>query len=684
MTGPASPADTMTADAPVRVGEKLAGKYLITARLGQGADGTVYRALHLGLNQDRAIKFIRASAADLPMLRDRLRDEASLLAQLNHPNVVKVIDFESHETQPYLVMEFVEGLNLAEVLTQSGRLAFSHAVEIIIDVAEGLQSAAALGIIHRDVKPANILVDKAGTPKLADLGAGIVRKLDSASAERLNVVGTAYYMAPEQFERPEAVTHRSDIYALGATFYHILTGRVPFPGKNFREVVMAKARTKIDPSALMPPHTITPSVPPAASEVVLRMLAYDPDRRYQDYEELLMGIYRLREQMSGAFAIQAIMDSNNSRRPGMGSQAEISLSSPTLRPAPPPTRPPDIDGVLRQAQALIQASDRAGAMALLSPLKFVLGAHESFWLTIVRAAGGTAEALALITEGLTYLPASARLQQYQQQLRDKLAAPKAKKCVFCGAAYEAGDAACRQCGGVDALTNPDLWWTHTPARPDLVRKAVEAYERSLKTKPNPLWSLAAAMAHLNLRQFTEASGHLMEVARARPDIAGVGTQLRRIQERGADAAQREAAAAREAKEAAAREAAAREAFARRVAVVDDSATIRKLVELKLREFDYRVFPFADGEEAVAGLSACRPDLVLLDITMPGKDGYAVCAWIRSQPDLSRVPVVLLSGKDGLFDRLRGKMAGASAHIGKPFDADELLQVIDQHMTKAGK
>ncbi len=120
----------------------------------------------------------------------------------------------------------------------------------------------------------------------------------------------------------------------------------------------------------------------------------------------------------------------------------------------------------------------------------------------------------------------------------------------------------------------------------------------------------------------------------------------------------------------------------RIAVVDDSPTIRKLVQAKLAEFDFTVLPLADGDEAIARLPEFKPHLVLMDINMPGKDGYQMCRWVKAHKALRDTPVVMLSGDDGFFDKVRGRMAGASRHIGKPFNTDELLQVIDSLCAKA--
>ncbi|MBL8794514.1 MAG: serine/threonine protein kinase, partial [Planctomycetia bacterium] len=205
----------------LEIGSTL-GKCLLTELLGQGGCGMVFRALHRGLNIPVAVKVIQKQLLGSdPLVYQRLRGEARMLAQLNHPHIVRVLDFEEDAHLPYVVMELVEGLSLAELIEQSGCLRLYKAVRTIAQVAQGLAAAQRFGIVHRDVKPANILLARDGTAKLADLGLAVAAGGRSL-AQCLGVgeahgelAGTVAYMAPEQFAAPAAVDHRSDIYALG-------------------------------------------------------------------------------------------------------------------------------------------------------------------------------------------------------------------------------------------------------------------------------------------------------------------------------------------------------------------------------------------------------------------------------------------------------------------------------------
>jgi serine/threonine protein kinase len=270
------------------------GKCLLTERIGQGGAGVVFRALHQGLNIPVAVKVLhtdtlRGDAAAF----EQLRTEARMMARLNHPNIVRIWDFDDSGDFPFLVMEYVNGLTLRELIAQSGALRPERAVRIVRQVAQALEAALETeggGIIHRDIKPANILLAKDGQAKLADLGLAVMvghRAGMSATGEVM--VGTAAYMSPEQAMTDGAVDHRSDIYSLGATLYHAVTGQVPFKGRNLMETMLKHAK---EPP--VPPQQLVGEIDAKLSETVLRMLAKDPAERHQSYGELLADLESLK------------------------------------------------------------------------------------------------------------------------------------------------------------------------------------------------------------------------------------------------------------------------------------------------------------------------------------------------------------------------------------------------------
>jgi tRNA A-37 threonylcarbamoyl transferase component Bud32 len=270
------------------------GKFLLVEQIGQGGSAIVFRALHRVLNIPVALKFLRLDQTDVlagdvdDAVFQQLRKEAQLLARFNHPNIVRVFDFEENDDLQFLVMEFVDGLSLGDMLNHCGRLRPDCAARIVYQIADGLASAQKkTGLVHRDVKPGNILLARDGAIKLADLGLAVTHDLNRPSAAEGSTIlaGTVAYMSPEQALPQPAVDHRSDIYSLGATFYNALTGEMPFKGKSRIELVYKHAK---EPPP--PPHLAVAGLDPLYSEITLKMLAKDPGERYQSYDDLLAAL----------------------------------------------------------------------------------------------------------------------------------------------------------------------------------------------------------------------------------------------------------------------------------------------------------------------------------------------------------------------------------------------------------
>jgi serine/threonine protein kinase len=289
---------------PLEVGDQV-GKYLLIEQIGSGGTAHVFRALHRVLNIPVAIKVLKMDGGDVLSeseneVFEQLRKEAQLLARFNHPNIVRVYDFEEESHYPFLVMEFVDGLSLSEVISHAGRLRADRAAKIILQVAEGLASAQKkTGLVHRDVKPGNILLARDGGVKLADLGLALALtwhkpKIDSTAV----LAGTAAYMSPEQAQGSAEVDHRSDIYSLGATMYHAVTGEMPFKGKNRLEMIL-KHSQETPP----PPHQVVPGVDSAYSELIYKMLAKKPDERFQTYEELIEALRSLTSRSESMISV---------------------------------------------------------------------------------------------------------------------------------------------------------------------------------------------------------------------------------------------------------------------------------------------------------------------------------------------------------------------------------------------
>ena len=267
------------------VGDVL-GRCLITAVLGKGGHGVVYAALHQSLNIPVAVKVLLAANGPDPYVQAKLRHEARALARLNHPNIIRILDFDDGDP-PYAVTEYVEGPSLADLITQTGGLRVERARDIIVQVCRGLAVAWAEGIVHRDIKPANILLTRSGEAKLADLGLALTSsEPDINSGSPGTPIGTCAYMAPEQARTANEVDFTADIYSLGVTFYHAVTGQHPFPAKSPRDLLLKHATEQV-----VPPHVLTPHlIDETTSAVIVRMMAKNPADRYASYDELIAAL----------------------------------------------------------------------------------------------------------------------------------------------------------------------------------------------------------------------------------------------------------------------------------------------------------------------------------------------------------------------------------------------------------
>jgi serine/threonine protein kinase len=261
--------------------------------LGEGGGGTVYEGLHKGLGIPVAVKVIREGLRG-ESIRKALRAEARLLAHLGHPNIVRVYDFDDDGDEPFLVMELVAGQSLTELYRQVGALRPEFAAGAIAQAARGLDAARAVGVIHRDVKPSNILIAKSGAVKIADLGLAVASNVQLQAECGVNGIkdagtgGTFAYMAPERFSGRGPVEFYSDLYSLGVSFFEVVTGRLPYSGATPFEFMVAHASNEI-PIA----HDLNPAVPPEMSRVIARMMAKEPHDRYTNYPELIAELIRI-------------------------------------------------------------------------------------------------------------------------------------------------------------------------------------------------------------------------------------------------------------------------------------------------------------------------------------------------------------------------------------------------------
>jgi serine/threonine-protein kinase len=253
-------------------GSVIGGRYRILGKIGGGGMANVYLAEDSTLGRRVAIKMLHRRFVQDAKFVERFRREAKAAAGLNHPNIVSVYDWGQVGTENYIVMEYVQGETLKDLIRRRGRLPAGEAVQITLELLAAVGAAHENGVIHRDVKSQNILLDKEGRAKVADFG--IAQAGDPAMTEAGSILGTAQYLAPEQ-ARGEPVDKRSDLYSVGVVLYEMLTGRVPFRGDS--AVTVALKHVNELPRE---PAEITPGLPYSLNQIVLKALAKDPNRRY--------------------------------------------------------------------------------------------------------------------------------------------------------------------------------------------------------------------------------------------------------------------------------------------------------------------------------------------------------------------------------------------------------------------
>ncbi|MDG4791015.1 serine/threonine-protein kinase [Micromonospora sp. WMMD1102] len=301
----------------LKPGVLLGNRYRLDERIAGGGMGDVWRGTDEVLGRTVAVKVLLPALLDEPGFAERFRGEARTMATINHPGVVDVYDYGSDQQIAFLVMEYVEGDALSRTLGRVGRLTPARTMALVAQAADALQAAHDKGIVHRDVKPGNLLVRPNGTLVLTDFGiarSALVGQLTAAGS----VLGTASYISPEQ-AAGEVATACSDVYALGVVAYQCLAGRRPFEGNSAIEIAMKHVRDT--------PRQLPGDIPPAIRAIVERSMAKDPKARWQTAAEL------------AAVARQAAATIGTANQPG---RPTASLPVPPQRPMPPqsPAMPP--------------------------------------------------------------------------------------------------------------------------------------------------------------------------------------------------------------------------------------------------------------------------------------------------------------------------------------------------------
>lgn len=287
------------------IGATIDQRYRVDALIAKGGMATVYRGTDTRLGRTIAIKILAGTYARDDDFVNRFVQEARSAAILTHPNVVAVHDQGVHDGFPYLVMEFVPGRTVREILHESRVLASAHALEIMRSVLAGLAAAHSAGFIHRDIKPENVLITESGLVKLTDFGlARVISDIPVSDSTGAVLLGTMAYLSPEQVQQ-QRLDQRSDVYSAGILLFEMLTGRVPFTGNSPLDVAYKHVN-----SAVPAPSTYQPDIPPAIDHLVLAATHKDPNDRLQSAEEFLDAVNRASTAVPPAEALTTVIPLN--------------------------------------------------------------------------------------------------------------------------------------------------------------------------------------------------------------------------------------------------------------------------------------------------------------------------------------------------------------------------------------
>lgn len=269
------------------IGRTLAG-YRITELIGRGGMGIVYKARHLELEQDRALKIMDTALARNESFMKRFRVEAKALARLKSPNIVTVYDLCETEIGVCLIMEYVSGSTLAEIIRSTGALSRPRVFKIFRQILTALEHAHAAGIIHRDIKPGNVMVTESDEVKVADFGLAKIQQQTSTTVTQFTG-GTLFYVSPEQLEGLVPIDHRSDLYSVGMTLYEALTGAVPFD----KSATEFRISERIVKGKIPPPSSLKGDIPKTLNDFVMKAIARDPKNRFQSASKMLAELEKI-------------------------------------------------------------------------------------------------------------------------------------------------------------------------------------------------------------------------------------------------------------------------------------------------------------------------------------------------------------------------------------------------------
>ncbi len=599
------------------------GNYDVLAKLGQGGMGTVYKARHRRMKRLVAIKVLLRSLCQETAFIQRFQREVETVARLSHPNVVMAYDADEAAVGHFLVMEFVNGCDLASTVQNQGPLSIRGAVHCLVQAARGLEYAHQEKIIHRDIKPANLLLDAAGVVKVTDLGLARLNNLRDQVASKTGltqaggILGTVDFMCPEQAVDSTAVDHRADIYSLGCTLYFLLTGQAIYPGDNLMRVLLKHREAPI-PSL----KASRPECPAALDDLFRKMVAKSSADRPQTMTEVVKALEAIEATLTDAPGL-----------PVRGSQGE---AKPGLAGKPAPSPDPS------QTLALQPPSTHHD-----TPLTLLLVEPSRTQVVIIRR----------YLEGLGLQP-TATVPSGQNALEEiRKAAPQ----VIVTAMHlkdMTGVQLARLVHAEWGKASPGFVLISSESESQETGSLSQAGKAAILHKPFTLEQLAEALNLVAQRNFKPLPG---ASAASDPGLTRVGMGM---------------AGSRSMVPVTQVPASRRQLV--KVLLADDSASARVLVRGVLRGQGFtQLTEVTDGAQAVAAVAREAFDLVVTDYNMPGIDGLGLVAFLRQYGPSAKVPIILVTSEQdpGKLEAMR--RLGVTAICDKSFPVETAREILDR-------
>lgn len=596
---------------------RIGTAYEVLDKLGAGGMGTVYKARHRRMKRLVAIKVLLRSLCQEGSFVQRFQREVETVARLSHPNVVMAYDADEAEVGHFLVMEFVNGRDLASSVQKQGPFPLRQAVNCILQTARGLEYAHGQGIIHRDIKPANLLLDGAGVVKITDLGLARLNNplgqppTNSGLTQAGGILGTVDYMSPEQAVDSTTIDHRADIYSLGCTLYFLLTGQALYPGESLMGTLLKHREGPIPALQAQRPDA------PLSLDVLFKtMVAKRPGDRYQTMAEVVKALEALEPQLTDSLAPAVVLRPS---QPPAPSGPPASAYSQTVDLAPPGTKHDN------DLSVLVAEPSRAQAAIIRSYLKS-MGIDQ---VTMVTSGQGALEAVRQqcpnVLIGALHLKDMTGVQ-LAQELR-KQADPTALGFVLISSEAESQDI-----GSLSQVSNAVV--LHKPFDLDRLVEVLNVVSR------RKLQVSAAALAGGGESDFK--SGLNKGKTMVSPPPASTSGRGR---------------------------------F--KVLLVDDSSSARAHLRVQLRGQGFtQLIEVGDGAQAVAALSRDKFDLVVTDYHMPYMDGQGLVGYLRQNPTSAQVPIILITTETDPAKLDAMRQLGVTAICDKSFKPEAVKGVLD--------